>query len=252
MQLRYITLTGADNTVDPIDLVKLALKYPYVEWAILFSKSRQGQSRYPSADWIDDLIRCSQDYPDMNFSAHLCGKWVEEALAGEVTFLQNENYKLRFRRIQFNLGKERLAAALKNKTFIGGVIACHKAAIFGGNYDDVTVSGNFFDYTDTFPLFDASGGRGIEAKDWPKPLTYMDYDPMDESKDKIRQLFCGYAGGLGPDNVVLELARIEEMVGEGTIWIDMETKIRSVKNDKDIFDLEKCEQVLQAAESWVA
>jgi len=62
-----------------------------------------------------------------------------------------------------------------------------------------------------------------------------------------KPLLCGYAGGLNPDNIEQELIKIEAVVGDAEIWIDMESGIR---NKKDELDLEKCERVLAIAERW--
>lgn len=235
MKLRYVTLTGADDGVDPKSLVDLSKRYPYVEWAILFSQSKSGSTpRYPSLDWVDRLLDVVN--PEVNLSAHLCGKWVEDALAGEITFLREKRYAQAFQRIQLNMGKDRLQLAVNNKPLIAAVLWCGKQVIFGGNYKYIKIDGHFFDHTGLYPLFDASGGRGVETKDWPKPFAFEE-----------TTFFCGYAGGLGPDNIETELKRIAEVAGDITIWVDMETKIRT--NDK--FDLEKCEKVLQAAAPWV-
>ena len=49
------TITGADDLVDPDDLVVLSREYPFVEWAILISASRAGTPRYPSSAWLERL-----------------------------------------------------------------------------------------------------------------------------------------------------------------------------------------------------
>jgi len=85
------------------------------------------------------------------------------------------------------------------------------------------------------PLFDSSGGRGV-LSEWPK-IPNHNFGP----------LWCGYAGGLGPNNIVDELFKIEEAVGDAEIWIDMESKIRNSNNELD-FDL--CEKVLKAIEPF--
>ena len=57
-----------------------------------------------------------------------------------------------------------------------------------------------------------------------------------------------YAGGLGPDNLEEELKRIEEVAGDRTIWIDMETKVRS---DGDrIFESDLRARPLDRAYFW--
>jgi hypothetical protein len=242
MKVEYVTLTGADDTVDPYKLVELGIKYPYAEWAILFSQKKTGNPRYPTNDWLDELINVSSDHFDMNFSAHLCGKWVDDVMAGNFTFLKFTKWKLRFQRIQLNMGKDRLQQATTCKPLLDAVkSAGNHQVIFGGNYKYIKVDGDFFADNMLFPLFDASGGRGVETKEWPKPFT---------SSGGITMLH-GYAGGLGPDNVAAELKRIEQVAEDAIIWIDMETKIRSVVSGKDVFDLKKCEEVLQIAQSWV-
>ena len=56
MQIKYVTLTGADESVEPMDLALLSDKYTFVEWGILFSQTRQGiEPRYPSYEWIEKL-----------------------------------------------------------------------------------------------------------------------------------------------------------------------------------------------------
>jgi hypothetical protein len=46
---------------------------------------------------------------------------------------------------------------------------------------------------------------------------------------------------------IQEVQRIAAAAGDMTIWIDMETKLRT----GDKFDLEKCEMVLQVTRPWV-
>lgn len=77
-------------------------------------------------------------------------------------------------------------------------------------------------------LFDASGGRGLERQEWPAHLG--DWD-------------CGYAGGLGPDNLRRELPRIAAAAGPSPYWIDMESKLRE---GDDRFSVALARQALDA------
>jgi hypothetical protein len=61
-------------------------------------------------------------------------------------------------------------------------------------------------------LFDSSGGQGREPESWP-------IAPND--------ICCGYAGGLGPDNLHTHLKLLGEIVGNSSIWVDMESGVRS-------------------------
>lgn len=237
MKLRYVTLTGADDTVKPSVLADLSAKYPFVEWAILFSQKKSSVSRYPSPCWVREFLGIARE-AKLNTSAHLCGKWVDDAIGGNLTFFTGSEDVSGFRRFQLNMGASRLKQAVNNERLIEAVTRQCRQAIFGGNYDGVTLDVSEFKSKAIYPLFDASGGKGIETKDWPKPFYDHNGDP----------LFCGYAGGLGPDNIADELHRISEVVGDAEIWVDMESKIRS---KQDNFDVEKCEKVLQAALPWV-
>jgi phosphoribosylanthranilate isomerase len=237
MKLKFVTLTGADNSVRPADLRMTSERYPFVEWAILFSKSKSGVPRYPSYDWVLDFAREVFDFDFMNSAAHLCGKWVEDAMQGKITFLHDIHMDQAFSRIQLNMGKDRLREALRSSELTAATSKILQRVILGGNYASITADPSYYRKHGLAPLFDASGGRGVLTREWPKPLA-----------DADGPLFCGYAGGLGPDNVAEELARIAEVVGDVQVWIDMETGIRS-KNDK--FDLQKCDQVLEAALPWV-
>jgi phosphoribosylanthranilate isomerase len=96
---------------------------------------------------------------------------------------------------------------------------------------------------DTLPsnlsmLVDESKGTGhFSGSSWPSPP--KNYD-------------IGYAGGIGPDNIHQVLKEVG-IAGQGRdVWIDMESSLRSfiydsnTEDTKDIFDLGKCYQVIQA------
>lgn len=228
MKIAFVTLTGADDETNISEMVSISEMYPFVEWGILFSQNKSAVPRYPSCGWVDDLL--SSSIP--NLAAHLCGKWVDDILKGKFTFLDGFNGS-RFSRFQLNLSKGRLASLTDKETFHRAV--GDRTVMVGGNYATALLTGDFFGLN-MHPLFDASGGKGILA-DWNSPF-FRDGE----------QMVCGYAGGLGPDNVVEELDKIAALVGDGTVWIDMESKIRT----KDRFDLDKCRKVLAAVQAWMS
>jgi phosphoribosylanthranilate isomerase len=62
--------------------------------------------------------------------------------------------------------------------------------------------------------------------DWPEPLPYTR---------------CGYAGGIGPDNVQAVMRKLVVMAPSHTeFWIDTESGVRT----GDTFDLDKAVQVV--------
>ena len=83
-------------------------------------------------------------------------------------------------------------------------------------------------------LYDASCGKGIE-------ITVLPPQPKD--------IPCGYAGGIGPDNIasILEsvIDQTENITGSKPVWIDMESSLRVARSDRlvldqDVFSIDKC------------
>ena len=81
-------------------------------------------------------------------------------------------------------------------------------------------------------LFDESGGAGRSPERWPLAL---------ESNR------CGYAGGLGPDNLEREIGAIELAAQCSDTWVDMEGKLR---DGNDEFCLATCARIGQIARQY--
>lgn len=81
-------------------------------------------------------------------------------------------------------------------------------------------------------LYDTSHGAGILPRVWAKANPNW----------KV-----GYAGGIGPMNVVEAVAAITQAAAGKEFWIDMETKLRSDASvtNGDYFDTVKCRLVLE-------
>lgn len=194
-----ITFTGADARTDIGRMAVLSARYP-IEWGILFSPTRQGgDNRYPN-----DLALASIVVSGMRLAAHLCGGYgraVMDTVRPCILFLDD------FQRIQVNHRNP---------------IPESMIATLGAENVIAQTRGEFPDDDRVEWLFDRSGGRGAEPDFWPSyPGRYV-----------------GYAGGIGPDNV---LGVIDKIAADGPYWIDMETKVRT----DDWFDLGLCERVCQ-------
>lgn len=227
----YITLTGADDSTSLDDLWSLAAQYRFglVEWGVLYSVSNQGQGRYPSFGWIGRLAARLEEpgARPPSFALHVCGgKAVADFLAGTGHVCEVAKHfgrvQLNFRHDSYPLDQiERTIRRNLNK----GVITQHNDAnadlweLLAGHHNHAV-------------LFDASGGRGIAPDQWPAPL------------DGVA---CGYAGGLGLDNLAAELPRIHDAAAGKPYWIDMESKLR---NAADHFDLSPAKQCLDIASEF--
>jgi hypothetical protein len=240
VRLDRVTITGADDSVAPQDLIALSERYPFVEWGILFSGSRNGCPRYPSRTWVETLHNAVESRAGhTRLSAHLCGQWVRD-LVMNGTFTWEASYGVasgNFGRVQLNFHSERqvelhpdfrLATLIQGLQWIlqmdgtNDVWASHLMQRPGA------IPGQFV------PLFDVSGGAGQLPGRWPAALPEM---------------YCGYAGGLSPDNLSVQLPLIEYAARDSNVWIDVETHVRS--NNDTTFDLEKVERFLEIAAPWV-
>lgn len=210
---RFITFTGADDRTDLAQMAELASDFP-VEFAILFSGSREGSARYPGRDWIAPVQRSG-----LRLAAHICGAWASQIVTEGRSDIDDRLDG--FSRVQINTAADldidlitdwANKVSLRNLQEIEVILQCR-----GPFPEDDRVSW----------LYDCSAGTGTQPDTWPEP-----------PKNNIR---FGYAGGMGPENIASILETLPET---SDAWIDMESRVR---NDRDLFDLDLCRSVCSAA-----
>jgi len=216
-----VAITGADDDVDPSALEDLSDEFPFVEWGILRSAKREGTPRYPSRKWVRAVLRLSGI---SHLSLHLCGEDARQAQRGifngdEQLFnrVQINGYKLAAGPNDLKQGSSRFAPGVTfilpfNDEALALPVACDAAVLPGGEV-----------------LFDPSGGRGVEPFRWATAPARV---------RGVVDVRMGYAGGIGPDNVVDVLRDIGPV---RPTWIDMESGVRT----DDKFDLAKVRRVLE-------
>lgn len=233
MELTKVTLTGIDEKTDLKKVAKLSKDYPFVEWAVLFSKTKCGlENRYPSIKKIDEFANLS-----IFRAMHLCGSiarkyakqnyydiYVREDRPMDVMF---SNIFKPFDRYQFNISNlniDEVNFDVFNISSINTIVQINNFSWF-----------EKLENTDV--LFDISGGRGQEISI--DDIIVAPFNGFNFTKIN----YLGFAGGLGPDNVVAKTNSILDNFSEieRGIWIDMESKIRT----DDWLDLDKCEDVLR-------
>lgn len=233
--IKLITMTGADNSIRPEELLPLSEKFPRVEWGILLSDSKLGDLRFPSFEWLNELEAIQSSLDDahkLNLSGHICQQWCRDIFQAKKMTFAGVFPKLwnMFQRIQLNFSPYEVGMdfveLLKNfpeKQFIFQVGKKNRDALFAHAVKEkINVA----------CLFDRSGGKGVVPASWPK----------------VREdVMCGYAGGLGPDTIAQELENISQVIGDKDIWIDMESRIRTEATETNFekFDLAKVEAVLE-------
>lgn len=226
MQLKYISITGADDAVDADELLGLSREFPAAEWALLLMPSRAGQARFPTLDWIRDF---AQKAAGLNTAMHLCG----DALLGFIDGAPGIFGAMEgFRRIQLNLKFGEVEGAYDPAALLRRVSENTQwQFIIQYAADKQGLLPLLKDIPNHAVLFDESAGRGVMPDSWDTPLPGH---------------FCGYAGGLRPDNIAAQLDIIARVAAGHETWIDMETGVRT----DDVFDLAKVRKVLEIASPY--
>ena len=239
MPLTLVSLTGADDKVAPAALAALSARYAKAvppEWAILYCPEKEGSARYPSAAWREAFLALGLPLT----AAHLCGPQVFREILDPATAPARIADLSRYGRVQLNINARRQEFTEEEVLTIYRTL--HQAGlhlILQHHHATRRAIEKFVPGLDAASLsridllYDESKGTGTAPEQWP-PISTVGPVP----------LRCGYAGGLGPDVLEVELSRIHE---SATAWrdlpyfIDMETGIRT-ENESD---LAKVEAVLQ-------
>lgn len=220
MNLTRITITGADDKITPEELVKLSAIFPNVEWGILFSPSRVSTSRYPRLSYAREVAEIAKESNvDINLSGHICGQWTRDFFQNNFSFQKQfpELFNV-FKRIQLNFNSTKHPYDTKCFDIIKSFP--EKQFIFQLNKSNQNLCAEAKkELSNIAFLYDSSGGRGTLAKEWNPPVTGF---------------YTGYAGGLTPDNLIDNLVEIEEVAEDTEIWIDIESGVRTEKDDLDM------------------
>lgn len=239
VRLSCLGFCGADDTVDPAALMRISEQHGWVEWGVLFRPEKSGSPRFASDEWLKRLGQVNSA-GRMRLAGHLCATHVDELLRGGTSFVR-KLYDAGFRRLQVNA----TAANGADVTLFAdaaGAAACVEALqqamhalpevefILQRNALTRPLWAPFLEQSAPPPnmsmLFDESMGMGVGGAWAPPPPRHISF---------------GYAGGLSPNNLTEQLARISEVAPGRTLWVDMETGVRSSLPDgTDVFDLAKC------------
>lgn len=236
--LRVVTLTGADEQTNFSQMARLSERFfNLVEWGVLYNPETAGKGgRYPSLEWLEKFAEKASK-KRMRIALHLCGRAVKTLLEADLErpgLIKGEARRImdlaaQFDRVQINtVAKMELVPKYGRLVEVLNRNENRSRVIFQWNERNKDVclalrSEHAFEV-----LVDSSGGRGISPQGWP------DLDHHDVRRP-------GFAGGLGPDNIVEQLKVLAEKADRRCFWVDMEGKLR---DEQDRFDLERCEDVL--------
>jgi len=233
MPLVFCSLTGIDETTPLVELAVVSDMYPYAEWGFLYSPKRQGTpGRYPS---VARMQRAFAELPPyVRVALHVGGGGVAPLLEGEQLVCGLlEQVRARGGRVQLNFDA---SGGELDLTRLRQFILAHPTLVFITQHNESTrpVAQVLADVANHAILFDSSLGRGISPQAWQRP---MDSVP------------CGYAGGLGPENLGQQLPRIYEAAGQAEFWIDMEERLRDEHDRFSMTLARKCLEIVSAEAS---
>lgn len=207
----FIAFTGVDRLEVRDALGALSARYP-IEWGILVDDEQQGEALFPN---VATRARLLGGAP-LRWAAHVCG--------AQAQLIANASQRVKldlagFQRVQVNH-----SFTGSNESHVDN--ACTFARRRGMR-PVLQCSGVFPTDTRVDWLFDTSFGKGSRPSTWP---TLPTTGP-----------FCGFSGGLNPDNVRETLEKIAAPPG-ASYWIDMESGVRT----DGWLDIDKCEAVCRA------
>jgi len=253
--LTALGFCGADDSVHPHQLAVWSRAFPLLEFGVLLRPDKEGTPRYASPAWLQELGRTTQRIKEttgtssaMKLAAHLCGSRVNDVLEGRAEAFLTELVDIGFQRVQINatavngVDTSRLAesvpslyATMQHFSQLEFILQKNEETrpLWSG-VEELLLSEDK-PITNVAMLVDESKGTGVLSSQWPVPESSL--------------YKTGYAGGLGPSNVATVLPEICKAVEQGpldrrTFWIDMESSLRSLKDGKDVFDLDKCFAVI--------
>jgi phosphoribosylanthranilate isomerase len=208
--IRNVTFTGVDAHA------RIPLLPPNCEIGVLFTAKPEGRNRYPSRSTLHNLLT---EMKSWNCALHVCGREAKQLV---MAYMAHDLTHL-VQRIQLN-----------GTHTIGEIEAvCEMYS----DHEIITqhTQNNIHLLEVQAPnhaiLVDASGGRGLSPGEWVRP----------DTKKRV-----GYAGGIGPDNIREEHAKICAISSRfENVWIDMEGKLR---DDDDWFDYSKAWDVMRNME----
>jgi hypothetical protein len=233
MPMTDCTVSGIDETTPLVELAVVSDIYPYAEWGFLYWPKRQGTpGRYPSVARIQRAF--NELPPYVRVALHVCGSGVAQLLDGErVVCGIFEQVRARGGRVQLNF--DALEARVDLDQLRQFMLARASVVFITRHSENHTpVIKALAGVANHAIVLDASPGREISPQAWP-PATAL--------------LPCGYAGGLGPDNLGQQLPRIYEAAGKAEFWIEMEGRLRDEHDRFSMTLARKCLEIVSAQAS---
>lgn len=237
MNITTVTITGADDKVNPQDLADIQKKYKYVEWGILVSpKNHPDKPRYPSFRWIEEFRKQKLDC-----ALHICGEYARDIMERHDTSVLMDAHKSVFNRFQINytfkLGHNFSMAPIidwaENNPYKSIILQYNQTNKL---YLDSWLCAKYLPVNIQM-LYDSSGGNG---------KSFIDHEI--DGMMPFHGCRTGYAGGIKEDNMKEVCETLSEVSFKDRIWIDLETGAR---DDEGNFSLPIVNNLLTISKPYI-
>jgi hypothetical protein len=227
-----VTFSGVDDTADVERLREIRSHYFTIEWGLRLAAESQGpEAGIPSVEWIGQLA------PEFNLSAQLWGKTAVDFLLGKDTELMSRYSRVwpQFHRIQINSadGIDRVNLPAFTRLMEKNPDKQLILRIRDRNLElaDVLLTQGI----SCSILFDDA--QEPAQKKWPK--------------GPKRFAGCGYAGGLGADNIYKQLSPILNAAQTAERWwVEIDSGLQAQENGRDVFSLASCKRTIREFDSF--
>lgn len=239
MKLEKITCSDMREHNEIDDIINLGTRYPMAEFAIQAHPSKF-QGHMPRYIWFDTLMYAART-TNVQLAMHVNSEWRTELCRGHIPYelrrmwnMKRYNGKPIIGRVQINInGGKDYWRFYANK--VADIIRAYPDIKFILQYTPKQAARlQRLDKTGVpfLTLFDASGGCGKLPDKWIAPA--------------FTNHSMGYSGGLSPENVAENLAKIDSVLPRGyETWIDAEGKLKNA--DTKQFDVARAELYIQNA-----
>lgn len=234
MSFLGVTFAGLDESADLGKLKEIRSLYFTVEWGIRLAVEHQGREEgFPDIEWIRRLA------PELNLCAQLCGKNAGDFLHGDDTELMAHYGACwqQFRRIQIDSPKAidgvdlpKLVRLIEKNS--------EKQIVFRVRDQNLEIADALVTQgISCAALFDQSEAQDPTQKKWPKGVP--------------RFAGCGYAGGLGPDNIYKQLSPILNAAQTAERWwVEIDSSVRTIEADRNVFSLASCKRTIREFDAF--
>ena len=233
--IERVTITGADNSVNPKEILGLSLLYPFVEWGILLPfSSYEGTHRFPNKQWFMDFLRLRQESgtpENIRLSAHICPPYSTDMIQyGNIdkTLAEMDVVISHFGRIQLNVHGIPISSYCSD--FIDWCKTSPQDIILQADGVNNWITSGV---PSASILYDTSSGAGVFSNEWPRHT-------------QTEKPF-GYAGGLDIETLPTALVEWFREDDSKLFWIDLETGVRQ----DGLFDSSKAQAILDYVKPFI-